>query len=417
MKKENSIIVATPVQQHSFRLVEALKKAGYLNKFYTTVYVKEKSLFWKIMGKMFKKRGKNAIKAKKNAEIGSHTKTLCRFLGLIFYLAVRINYKLSTIIYVYLTKRFGKKIAKRAIKENASAVIMFDYTAVECFKYLKKKAPNIVRILDMSSIPTMSIDRILDNEEKNGYIEHFKYKRMRYSKKYCNYFHQEIEDTNYFLVSGTFSYRCLLEENVKPEQCFIVPYGVDLKSFYPNYPKVENGEINFVYTGRIEGAKGIIYLLEAFKKLYENGYKFKLHLVGSVTIDEKYLKKCLDFSVFHGHVSKKQLIELYHNSHVFVMCSLWEGLSLSVIEALACGLPCLITTSTGWDNRIEDGVNGFIIPPANVDAIYEKAKWFIENPTKLAEMSNNTCKAIKNLTWDDYNRNIANSIDKVFYKV
>lgn len=416
MKVNETVLVATPVQQHSFQLASALKKAGVLKEYCTTVFIKQDDRVWKHIGAALAKGFQNAILKKTCVEIESETHVVCGFLGLAYYFCSRINDRLADFIYYRLSKRFGKKIAKRAIKEQVSSVVMFDYTAVECFAYLKEHAPKITRILDMSSIPAMSIDAILKHEEQNGYIMYHKSKRSRYSEKYCKYFQPEIACSDYFFVAGEFARSCLIDQGAQPEQCFLIPYGVDTSCFTPDYHIPEDGILHFVYTGRLEAAKGIIYVLDAFQRAFNEGIRFKLHLVGTVDMPMEKIDSCKDFVELHGFLTKEELAQLYHRSQVYVMCSLWEGRSLSIIEALSCGLPSIITTSTGMTDCISDGENGFIVPPANADAIYEKVKWFAEHQKCLSDMSKMAVQSVGEMTWEDYDRNIADAMNTIAAK-
>jgi hypothetical protein len=79
---------------------------------------------------------------------------------------------------------------------------MYDYSATECFRYLEKNAPDIIRILDMASIPAGSINEIILQEEKDGYGQLYLKKRMRYSRKYCEYFGEEIRLADFYLCAS-----------------------------------------------------------------------------------------------------------------------------------------------------------------------------------------------------------------------
>lgn len=408
------IIVAHPMQQHSFRLATALKRAGLLERYYTTVFLHEKDLFWRIANKITKNKFKKTIFRKKCAIIDSDAEVLMGISGIVLSVLAKWNYNLSCRYYVHITNRFGIKVAKRAIRANADAVVMYDYTAAVCFQYLKRKAPNILRILDVSSIPVMEIKRILDEETERGYGKYYTNKKIRYSDAICRSFAKEVTDADALLVPSQYVENAVVRCGSRREQCFKAPYGVDTASFCRKSTAPEVGSpFRFIYTGRIEAAKGIFYVLDGLKDLWDDGYRFEFHLCGNLCVSEEDILPYRHFMVIHGFVQKDDLVLLYNSSHVFIMDSLWEGMSLSTIEALSCGLPCIVSESSGMGEYIHDGKNGFVIPPADPQAVYEKAKWFLDNRNNLGDLSNNAMQSVKTFDWDHYEHYVIECIKTI----
>ncbi|MBE6732990.1 MAG: glycosyltransferase family 4 protein [Ruminococcaceae bacterium] len=411
--KKNSVLVAHPMQQHSFKLCHALEKQGLLNKYFTTIFIKEKSVFWKLFGKITAGKFENAISKKRCPEIEKKANVICGISGLIFAFLSKVNYPLACKYYFILTKLFGKKIAKYVIKHNdVEAVVMYDFTAVSCFEILKKKRPNVVRVLDMSSIPAQSIKAILDKEEVNGFGKYHLNKRKSYSNEIVAYYSKEIEFVDYFLVPSNYVLNTLVSLGVDKEKCFVAPYGVNTKDFVYNRENSEIEQFEFVFTGRIEAAKGVFYMLDGLNKLWQERQDFRLHLFGALCFDKRDLIKYNDFCEFHGYTDKHTLIQYYNKSHCFILPSLWEGMNLSALEALSCGLPCILSANTGASEYINDGINGFVIKPFCCESVYDKAKWFLENKNLWQKMSNNSRSAIPG-TWEDYNNRIAQVFNSI----
>jgi glycosyltransferase involved in cell wall biosynthesis len=104
-----------------------------------------------------------------------------------------------------------------------------------------------------------------------------------------------------------------------------------------------------------------------------------------------------------GHVPQKELYKYYSSSSVFVIMSIQEGLAMVQPQAMACGLPVICTTNTGGEDIVRDGIDGFIIPIRDVEALKEKLTYLHENQDICKQMGQNAKERVsKGFTWDDY---------------
>ena len=86
---------------------------------------------------------------------------------------------------------------------------------------------------------------------------------------------------------------------------------------------------------------------------------------------------------------------------MFVFPSLLEGMGLVVLEAMASGLP-VITTPNGPGDLVRDGVDGFVVPIRDVDAIVEKLEYLRAHPEDRLRMGQNARERAKEFTWEQY---------------
>lgn len=123
-------------------------------------------------------------------------------------------------------------------------------------------------------------------------------------------------------------------------------------------------------------------------------------------VDELGLKNKV---VFKGLV--KNIPEAIRESKVFVAASDYEGLPNALIEAMACGLPCVSTDCSpgGARELIQDGVNGLIVPCGDTNAIAEKIIYMLNNPAEAERMGQEAQKIVDRLEptkifgkWKDY---------------
>jgi glycosyltransferase involved in cell wall biosynthesis len=148
--------------------------------------------------------------------------------------------------------------------------------------------------------------------------------------------------------------------------------------------------LRFLFVSRFVSNKGIPYLMEAVGLLHEAGWsdRFELHLVGKGPLFESSRAGCTSPNVhFLGFVPDEDLNQHYLSNHVFLLPTLFEGMPTVIIEAMAHGMP-VIVTDTGATTELVDDSNGRIIEKANAQAIVEAVQQFCTLPAeRLAAMS------------------------------
>jgi glycosyltransferase involved in cell wall biosynthesis len=132
-----------------------------------------------------------------------------------------------------------------------------------------------------------------------------------------------------------------------------------------------------LYTGRIEHRKGTLDLLQSIPAVASTFPDVKYLVVGGRhnSIDDKTLNETLnrpgvgEHTELVGHVQWQQLADWYRRASVFVMPSLYETFGISVIEAMAFGLPVVATNVGGLPEVVQDGVTGILVPPKDPNAL------------------------------------------------
>ena len=162
--------------------------------------------------------------------------------------------------------------------------------------------------------------------------------------------------------------------------------GVDEKLFRPADPGQRSNNFRVCYTGRVELAKGVIYLLKAWKRLHLRDAE--LLLLGEVRPElEQALREYADPSIIYaGFLPREQVAKLLRTSSLFVFPSLHEGLALAILEAMASGLPVVATEVSGARDCITEGINGFLVPPRHEDEMADRIMWAHQNRDTLACM-------------------------------
>ena len=166
---------------------------------------------------------------------------------------------------------------------------------------------------------------------------------------------------------------------------FIKGSGVDLNEFCYT-PEPEDGKIKIILTARMLPEKGIFVLTEAaecLRQKYNNQIEF--WLVGGLddrpgAITEDQLKKVCDGEYIKWLGYRTDVKQLLQQSHIVAFPSYYlEGLPKSLIEATAIGRPIITTDSVGCKDTVDDGINGFIIPPKKVMPLVDKLEILIND--------------------------------------
>lgn len=188
-----------------------------------------------------------------------------------------------------------------------------------------------------------------------------------------------MPDVDYVLSPSSFVSQSFLERGFKPEQILKTFYPVDLSCFKPSgLPRDRNRPLTIISTGALSLRKGCPYLLEAFRLIHQRhpSARFRLtrHIQDSAKpILSKYSDLPIDWSPGLPH---PQLAARLQSSDIFVLPSLEEGLARTALEAMACGIPVILTRNTGTADHVQPGINGEIVAIRDPHAIADAAlKW------------------------------------------
>jgi glycosyltransferase involved in cell wall biosynthesis len=208
---------------------------------------------------------------------------------------------------------------------------------------------------------------------------------------------REIELADRVIIPSDFVRRTFVAQGFPAEKLAVIPYGFNPAHFHAGDKRDEVFRVLFV--GNISVQKGVHYLLEAWERLRLRNAE--LVFIGTV---EQELKPLLQRHASHitlrGHVKHEELHREYAQASVFVLPSLQEGSALVTYEAMACGLPLLVSENTGSIAR--DGDHGFVVPIRDADALAEKLLWLYDHPEEARGMGLRGREYAQQFTWSRY---------------
>lgn len=223
---------------------------------------------------------------------------------------------------------------------------------------------------------------------------------------------EEIEIYNAFLsfcdatISNSKNVQKMWEEKLKKNRVslnYIVPKGSEKPN---NLRKIFTEGIHVVFAGRLIHGKGVENLIASFKKVLSVFPGAHLSILGDGPEKEKLIEQTKTLGInknitFYGFVNNAQ--DYFYSSTICVFPSVYkEGLMTVVAEALSVGA-CVITSSNmGSEELIENGENGVLVAPGNIEILTETILELLKNNLKREELKRNATEyALKNLSWDN----------------
>ncbi len=187
---------------------------------------------------------------------------------------------------------------------------------------------------------------------------------------------RSVELADYVLSPSSFVRNSFLAHGFKPGQILDDIYLVDFSNFQPaRVPRPPGRPFTIINTGMLCLRKGTPYLLEAFQLIRMKVPDARLLLTQTVADNIKpILAGFRDVPIeWAPNLPKPKLAERLLSADLFILPSLEEGMVRTAQEAMACGLPAILTPHTGAHDFIAEGVNGSVVPIRNAQAICEAA--------------------------------------------
>ncbi|MBU4269750.1 glycosyltransferase family 4 protein [Candidatus Dependentiae bacterium] len=376
------VVIAAGGRFHAFHLAHQLEKIGVLKRLYTGSY---SDIDKKYVSKKFIINNNNFS---------------------------RINFLFSKLrFYKYLNKSklhrfqdnvFDNWLSKNILKEKEIDIF------VGWANYFYKSLNNIKKtgakiILESGSTHILEQQKLLNEE-----YETFGIKYSAINKKTLEKVLSEYDSADYIMSPSNFTKNSFLKYNIAENKLLNVPYGVDV-DFFSKIKKQNIGKFRVIFVGLVCLRKGVQYLLQAWQKLNLPIDKTELLIVGNILSDINPFLKNIKLNknvIFYGSTDKNNLSKLYSQSSLFVLPSIEEGLSMTIAEAMASGLPVICTTNTGGQDLIQNGVQGFISQIRDPDDLAEKILFCYTNKDLCNQMGLSGAQKVKNFTWDNYGHNI-----------
>ena len=218
----------------------------------------------------------------------------------------------------------------------------------------------------------------------------------------------ECEQADLIVVLSEVAKQSFIQAGFAPNQVVILPPFVDTNKFRPTLNKDEVFRV--LYVGTIEPRKGVPYLVDAFIKAEIPNSE--LLIVGGTSTRalrifmENTLSKHSNIKQEFWDFSRVDPTEVFGRCSVLVLPSVEDGFGLVALEAMACGLPVIVTSQCGAADLVENEVNGFVVPPRDIQAIADKLLFLADNEAIRQEMGKSARFTAKQQTQEVYQQTL-----------
>ena len=211
----------------------------------------------------------------------------------------------------------------------------------------------------------------------------------------------EYNEADFISVPTELAAQTFVNRGIGKEKMIVNPYGVDLSEFKPRELGEDNKQIRIVFIGGVSVRKGAPWLIRAAETLGEN---ISCYFFGPLEKEIKtYFSKGLPTNImFCGARPKHLIIDLLKEADIFCLPSIEEGFPLSLLQAMASGLPCLVTEAASG-GIVNDFQNGLVVPEMNVAALRDSLKLLIENKELRRSLGEAARRSVESdYSWADY---------------
>lgn len=290
---------------------------------------------------------------------------------------------------------FCRLVIERMGDSMPGGVYAFAGAAMELLRFARDAGR--CAILDQTIAPHAKAQRLM-SEENDRYPE---WEGMLDSgepgRRFSDREREEWKNATLILCSSEFVRRGVAEYGGPAERCVVMPYAADPRFSAARRPRPHGGPLRVLTVGAIGLRKGSPYVQRAAELLAGRAH---FRMVGPIGVGEagrQRLAACVDLV---GSVPRSDVLSHYAWADVFLLPSLCEGSAGVIYEALTAGLPVITTENSG--SVVRDGIEGFLVPIRDAEAISERLTRFAENADLLREMSDSACRRSAEYELGDY---------------
>jgi len=252
-------------------------------------------------------------------------------------------------------------------------------------------------------------------EERKGRAWNFRWKNRVWHRIYHQAMYDySIKTADYGAVANREAWICAeLKYRREPGLIWYIPNGVEERFFVPREFS-EKTECHLLFVGTWLDRKGIYYLAEAFSSVAEKMPGLRLTVAGCSTTEEHvkgfFAPRVRERITVVPFVTREEIPAVYGSHDIFVFPSLVEGMPLTLLEAMATGMPVVTSNTCGMADVVEDEVNGLLVPAADAGKLAVGIERLCQSTELRKRLGLAGQETMRRYTW----KQIAEQLEKVF---
>jgi glycosyltransferase involved in cell wall biosynthesis len=323
-----------------------------------------------------------ALAARFHPDLAGATVRSCNLHALAWEARLRLSSKKEGgryLGYCEVGRRFACAVREQASRRDfAPGAIFFAYDtgALEAFAALRPRGVRCV--LDQIDPNRVEVELVREEEKRwPGWAA----RATEVPEAYFQRREQEWTLADRIVVNSEFSRQALIRQGVPADKLAVIPlcYEPDPLRDDDRREAASPGPLRVLFLGQVILRKGIQYLMEAAKLLRDEPVHFDV--VGPIGIRDEAVHSAPPNLTFHGRAGRDQIGRWYGKSHLFVLPTLSDGFALTQLEAMAHGLPVIVTPNCG--DVVTDGADGRIVPPRDAEALARAITGYVADREKL----------------------------------
>jgi glycosyltransferase involved in cell wall biosynthesis len=224
---------------------------------------------------------------------------------------------------------------------------------------------------------------------------------------------QEIKLADHVLTVSEMARASYIDAGVSPERITSVCMGVDLSEFTPGGEdsRVRSGPFTFLFAGHAGRLKGVDVLLKASECLAREGLTHRVQFAGGT--DDGVFEGTSAPAERLGYLNRSELAAAFRRADVLVLPSRHDSFGRVVVEAMATGLPVIVTEHVGAKEMIDGGRTGWVVPADDVEALAERMHWCAEHRDNVRGMGAACVETAQNYSWAAYRERVTEVMEEV----
>ena len=217
---------------------------------------------------------------------------------------------------------------------------------------------------------------------------------------------------NALLLTSPAAWNRLPDPEAVRSRVHLITHGVDTDLFSPaqgwdstEEVQAEQQKLSILFFANVLRRKGIFTLIEAFRAVADELPGATLHIAGSgpdlAEVKQRVAAmECAGRVTFLGHQERNAAPELYRNSSLYCLPSFGEPYATTVVEAMSCARPLVVTDCGGLPHLVHEH-GGLRVPPGDPGALAQALIWLLQHPEDRVEMGRyNRARVESEMSWD-----------------
>lgn len=295
-----------------------------------------------------------------------------------------------------ISRLFARALARDVHHSNADILVGWSSSTLEAIEIAHSKGMRV--IIERGSTHISHQTAVIENEYRTLGID-----RKVTSEEIIEREIAEYEAADAICVLSNVAAKSFIEQGISREKLIVNHLGVDVRRFGEMPRRADRTrKVRFLFTGIVGVRKGVNCLLQVMKKLSGN---VELQLAGNLSQEFKEISSSFNSEnvTFLGPVPRTKMTQLYRDADIFVLPSIEEGFGMAVTEAMAAGLPVVVSDAVGAADILTSMKDGIIFPVNNVEALTDSLQSLIDQPALRLSMGHAAFTTATSLgDWDDF---------------